>query len=115
MLERKCEENLRKKARGKLLAVLVAVMLILACIPTGMALASGTSQTPTVSSPATNTQTPSDISGHWAQQTIEKWLSQGLIEGYPDGTFGPDKPVTRAEFVTMVNKAFGLNNSNATS
>jgi uncharacterized protein YjdB len=56
-----------------------------------------------------------DINGHWAKQTIVKWLSRGLIKGYPDGTFGPDKTVNRAEFVTMVNEAFGLNDVSATS
>ncbi|MFR2156609.1 MAG: S-layer homology domain-containing protein [Evtepia gabavorous] len=28
----------------------------------------------------------------------------GFIEGYPDGTFGPDKYITRAEAVTLVNR-----------
>jgi len=49
-----------------------------------------------------------DISGHWAQATIEKCLNKGIVAGMPDGTFQPDKNVTRAEFVTMVNKAFGF-------
>jgi hypothetical protein len=32
--------------------------------------------------------------------------SNGIIAGYPDGTFRPDQPVTRAEFAALVNKAF---------
>lgn len=49
-----------------------------------------------------------DISGHWARETIEQCLSKGIVAGMPDGTFQPNKNVTRAEFATMVNKAFGF-------
>jgi len=49
----------------------------------------------------------SDISGHWAQVTIQSWMDKGLIKGYPDGTFKPDQHVTRAEFMTLANRAFG--------
>ncbi|MGB5824638.1 MAG: S-layer homology domain-containing protein, partial [Proteocatella sp.] len=47
-----------------------------------------------------------DISNHWAQDTIESWMEQGLAKGYPDGSFKPDNNITRAEFVAMVNRAF---------
>ncbi|MEM9162716.1 MAG: family 10 glycosylhydrolase [Cyanobacteria bacterium P01_F01_bin.4] len=47
-----------------------------------------------------------DIQNHWAQDCIEKLIEQGLITGYPDGTFKPEQPVTRAEFATLVIKAF---------
>ncbi|MGI6424163.1 MAG: S-layer homology domain-containing protein [Tepidanaerobacteraceae bacterium] len=50
-----------------------------------------------------------DISDHWAEDTITKWIQQGLITGYTDGTFRPDKSITRAEFMTLVNKAFEFN------
>src|SRR5665648_330704 len=51
--------------------------------------------------------TVSDISGHWAQTTIQSWVDNGLIKGYPDGTFKPDNNITRAEFISLVNRAFG--------
>ncbi|MBU6145922.1 MAG: formylglycine-generating enzyme family protein [Paenibacillaceae bacterium] len=51
---------------------------------------------------------PVDVQGHWARQTITDWIASGRISGYPDGTFAPDKSVTRAEFMTIVNKAFGF-------
>ncbi|NLW07038.1 MAG: hypothetical protein GX039_03520, partial [Clostridia bacterium] len=49
---------------------------------------------------------PSDIQGHWAQEQIGKWLDKGLAGGYPDGTFKPDRTVSRAEFVALANRAF---------
>ncbi len=48
-----------------------------------------------------------DISNHWAQATIQSWVDQGFITGYPDGSFKPENNITRAEFVTLINKAFG--------
>ncbi len=47
----------------------------------------------------------SDILGHWAEVTITKWQNEGRIGGYEDGTFQPDKAVTRAEFVRLLNSA----------
>ncbi len=52
--------------------------------------------------------TPSDISGHWAQNQITEWMNKGLASGYTDGTFKPDNSITRAEFMVLVNKAFGF-------
>jgi hypothetical protein len=51
----------------------------------------------------------SDTAGHWAHDYINTAVSEGIIEGYPDGRFRPDKAVTRAEFCAMVNKALGNN------
>ena len=48
----------------------------------------------------------SDINGHWAQSKIKNMVGQGILSGYPDNTFKPDNKVTRAEFITMVNRAF---------
>lgn len=47
-----------------------------------------------------------DVSGHWAEIQIEEWINLGYISGYSDGTFRPDNSITRAEFSTLVNKAF---------
>lgn len=49
-----------------------------------------------------------DITGHWAFDSINRLLAMGCISGYPDGTFRPDNTITRAEFVTVLVKAFGL-------
>lgn len=45
----------------------------------------------------------SDISGHWAASYINKAAQLGWIHGYEDGTFGPDRYITRAEAMTLVN------------
>lgn len=49
-----------------------------------------------------------DIEGHWAEETIEKWITNGLIKGYPDGTFRPNQTITRAEFITLLNNVYGF-------
>lgn len=49
-----------------------------------------------------------DISGSWAKNEIQVLASKNMISGYPDGTFKPDKSVTRAEFVSMLIKALGI-------
>lgn len=48
----------------------------------------------------------SDIQTHWAQECILQLSTRGIISGYPDGTFRPNAPVTRAEFAALLNKAF---------
>lgn len=45
-----------------------------------------------------------DIEGHWAANQINRAAEKGWISGYPDGTFGPDRYITRAEAVTMINR-----------
>ena len=49
-----------------------------------------------------------DVSdNHWAAPQIKLLSEQGVIVGYPDGTFKPDDNVTRAEFASMAIKALG--------
>ncbi|OMF98804.1 Ig-like domain-containing protein [Paenibacillus sp. FSL R7-0337] len=50
----------------------------------------------------------SDIAGHWAQAAIERMSQAGIISGYEDGSFRPDQTLTRAEAVTIVNRALGI-------
>jgi hypothetical protein len=51
-----------------------------------------------------NDLTFSDVSGHWAERDIQFAASVGWVNGYPDGTFRPDQPITRAEFMTLANR-----------
>ncbi|MBH8573144.1 DUF1565 domain-containing protein [Nostocaceae cyanobacterium CENA369] len=42
---------------------------------------------------------------YWAKSYIEALASQNIIAGFPDGSFKPNDPVTRAQFATIVTKA----------
>ncbi|MEH2037449.1 DUF1565 domain-containing protein [Nostoc sp.] len=42
---------------------------------------------------------------YWAKSYIEALASQNIIAGFPDGSFKPNEPVTRAQFATIVTKA----------
>ncbi|MBC7324886.1 MAG: S-layer homology domain-containing protein, partial [Moorella sp. (in: Bacteria)] len=50
----------------------------------------------------------SDIAGHPAEKEITALAEKGILKGYPDGTYRPDRQVTRAEFTVMVARALGL-------
>lgn len=45
-----------------------------------------------------------DVSGHWAERSIRRCIERGLLKGYPDGSFQPDKPVTRAEMAVILDR-----------
>jgi S-layer homology domain len=65
----------------------------------------------TVATPANNQiaqSALSDVAGNWAEPFIRVLAEKNIIVGYPDGTYKPDQPVTRAEFAAMLNKAFDL-------
>ena len=47
-----------------------------------------------------------DVKGHWAEAAINQAYGNGRIKGYPDGTFKPDAPISRAEAVTIANSLF---------
>ena len=61
----------------------------------------------TLSSLPTLAQSFPDISDNVYQAEIEDAVEKGIVEGFPDGTYQPDKPVTREEAVIMVTKAIG--------
>ena len=44
--------------------------------------------------------------GYWAKDYIEALASQQIIAGFPDGSFKPNDPVTRAQFAAIITKAF---------
>ncbi|CAH1206707.1 hypothetical protein PAECIP111893_02590 [Paenibacillus plantiphilus] len=47
-----------------------------------------------------------DIKKHWAAGAIDSLNQTGIMKGYPDGTFLPQKMLTRAEAVTTINRLF---------
>ncbi|HEY9598743.1 MAG TPA: S-layer homology domain-containing protein, partial [Cyanophyceae cyanobacterium] len=48
----------------------------------------------------------SDVQNHWARLFIEGLAQRGIISGFPDGTFQPDSPMTRAQYAAVLQKAF---------
>ena len=48
---------------------------------------------------------PDVPANHWAYEYLNNLVAMGVIEGYPDGTFGGDRTMTRYEFATMLFKA----------
>lgn len=47
-----------------------------------------------------------DVQGHWAQAYVTALAARGIVSGFPDGSFRPNDPVTRAQFAAIVNQAF---------
>ncbi|WP_066639562.1 S-layer homology domain-containing protein [Desulfolucanica intricata] len=45
-----------------------------------------------------------DYNGHWAEMYIDKAIVEGIVKGYPDGSFKPDEFISRAGFAGMLNK-----------
>lgn len=49
----------------------------------------------------------SDLTGHWSAPFVERAAGLGWVRGYPDGTFRPDRNITRAEAITLINHVLG--------
>lgn len=56
-----------------------------------------------------------DLTDHWARDSILEALSKGYVDGYEDATFRPDVNVSRAEFIKMVVTAMKLPVSGTTT
>lgn len=80
-----------KKVGAVTMATMMSVAPITAPVSDALAASSGT-----------------DYKGHWAESDIDTWLNAGLLTGFEDGTVRPDSVVTRAQFVTMINRVLGL-------
>ena len=50
------------------------------------------------------TDKPEDFAGHWAEADIRWCMERGLLKGYEDGTFRPDRAVTRAELAAVLRR-----------
>ena len=51
---------------------------------------------------------------HWAYKYIETAKAYGALSGYPDGTFGPTRNITRAEIATIIAKTLNLASGSST-
>ncbi|WP_301109990.1 S-layer homology domain-containing protein [Sporosarcina sp.] len=57
----------------------------------------------------------SDVNTHWAKKEIMYLSERNIIGGYPDGTFKPNQPITRAQAAAMLIKALEIPLTNNTS
>lgn len=55
-----------------------------------------------------NTASFSDMSGHWAANTVQMMARKFIVEGHTVSKYDPDKPITRGEFATYIAKGLGL-------
>ncbi|MTJ51800.1 DUF1565 domain-containing protein [Anabaena sp. UHCC 0253] len=53
-----------------------------------------------------------DLEGHWAAAFVEALVNKDFISGFPDGTFQPSTPITRAQYAALMTKTFRLPGSN---
>lgn len=60
-----------------------------------------------VSSPSDAAPEYSDITDHWGRDYILPLTVRGVVNGYPDGTFRPDKPLTQSEWAKILVAALG--------
>ncbi|WP_150265397.1 glycosyl hydrolase [Paenibacillus tepidiphilus] len=81
----------KKSFKQGLLLLLIGIMIISTAAPTLAA-----------------SRLPEKLEGHWAEEAIAKWMQNGVVQGYPDGSFKPDRAVTRAELTAIINKMFGF-------
>ncbi|UJF31767.1 S-layer homology domain-containing protein [Paenibacillus hexagrammi] len=56
--------------------------------------------------PSSVVATFADMNGHWANDAVVKFAQAHIVTGYDDQKFHPNEPVTRAEFVTFLNRVF---------
>src|SRR5690606_13361568 len=46
-----------------------------------------------------------DVASHWSREFVAPLAARGIVQGYPDGRFHPDRPMSRAEFIRMIVQA----------
>lgn len=90
-------------------AIVAAALAVLALLTLSMRI--------TADEPGTDTATVvkadalEDAKYSWARDDIRALADQGAVLGYPDGTFKPNQPITRAEFASMLSRALGSETS----
>jgi|GEM_PF-1071983 len=74
---------------------------------------SGTTRSPVPPAPQATPEIQANFadipSNHWARSFIAQLVAKQILEGFPDGLYRPNAPVTRAEFASILRKAFDRN------
>ncbi|MWC29063.1 glycosyl hydrolase [Paenibacillus sp. MMS18-CY102] len=99
-----------KLTKGPLASLFTASLLTVSTLTTAMPIygqALDSAATP-ISASAKDTAASSDLAGHWAEQAVRAWMLRGVVNGYSDQAFEPNRAITRAEFITVINRLFGF-------
>ncbi|MBE1446625.1 S-layer homology domain-containing protein [Paenibacillus sp. OAS669] len=73
-----------------------AYVLALATLPFAFASGGGSAQA------GLDSTEFSDMNDHWAKVPVQEAVTEGIVSGYDDGTFRPDRRVNRGEFIDML-------------
>lgn len=87
-------------------AIVAAALAVLALLTLSMRITADEPGTDTAT--AVKAETLEDAKYSWARDDIGALADLGAVIGYPDGTFKPNQPITRAEFAAMLSRALGL-------
>ncbi len=68
-----------------------------------------------LSTPGLSAQAADDTTGHWCQEEMDAFAQLGILSGDGSGRMRPNAPVTRAEFVKLLNGVFGFQPTGAAS
>ncbi|MFZ5968860.1 MAG: S-layer homology domain-containing protein [Bacillota bacterium] len=90
-------KSISKKNTNRIMALIIVLVMIFSF------------GVPAAAVQAEAASSATDIQGHWAEKQIADWIEKDLAGGYSDGSFKPNSNITRAEFITLVNNAFKLN------
>jgi len=98
----------------EMLAMVAVTLVVASLLAPVCALAAPSTAAPTTAATAAHGASGGaadrlkDIELSWAHDAIASLIDEGIISGYPDGTFKPENPVTRAEFAKIVARAFAI-------
>ncbi len=56
-----------------------------------------------------------DYAGHWAKESIDKLISEGIVSGDNNGNINPDNFIKRSEFVKIINRKFNFTSAGSES
>ncbi len=79
-------------SRRKTAHTLIMIMILAAALLLTM---------PLICAPAFAGDIFSDIAGHWGRANIIRAAELGYVQGFPDGTFAPERPISRGEFIAL--------------
>ncbi|MDR0271237.1 S-layer homology domain-containing protein [Paenibacillus sp.] len=99
------EDQIGKKKMYVLIRVLLSALLLTGVLGEA-GLANGNYASAAPASAAIQRAVFKDIKGHWAQEQIEEMVRQGILDGYPDGSFRPNEPVKVDQFIKMLILSF---------